>query len=164
MAMSADDPYLAEPGHLPTPFTADQLREGCPDGRTLLVRTEPAGQEAHERVVRFVEGDADGVVQVRSESGPGGSVGPELGRSRSTWRELQAHASYPAGRTTRERVRLEHPLGDLDCLRYTMGDGDAVDQAWFDVDRPGMPVLLESRRGADLLVRVVVLADEVRPV
>lgn len=155
-----DDPHVLEPGHLPTPFTADEIRDASPEGRTLVVRTEPSGAPASTRSIRYTAPDDEGATQVRATIGDDGGSG-EPTRERVTWRELQAHASYPADRTTRERVRLEHPLGALDCLRYTMTDGDAVDAVWFDLSRPGMPVLLESRRGPDLVLRLTVVSDEV---
>lgn len=163
MTIPGPDSHLVEPAHLPTPFTADEIRQGCPDGRTLVVRVEPAGQAPQTRTVTFVDGDAEGAMQVRAPLGPDGTPGAESGRGRSTWKELQAHASFPAERSTVERAWLEHPLGRLDCLRYTVRDGDAVDTYWFDRARPGMPVLLESRRGSEVVVRVTVLSDEVDP-
>lgn len=162
MTIHGADPHRLDPSHLPTPFTADEIRRGCPDGRTLVIRVEPARQPAQTRTVTFVEGDAEGAVQVRAPLGADGSPGEETGRDRSTWRELQAHASFPAERSTVERARLDHPLGSLDCLRYTVRDGDAVDTYWFDRARPGMPVLLESRRGNAVILAVTVIEDHVR--
>ncbi|NHA67145.1 hypothetical protein [Phycicoccus flavus] len=161
--MTSEDPHRLEAGHLPTPFSADEIRAATPQGRTQVVRTEPLGGAASTRRVRYVEPDAEGVIQVRTSIGEDGEDQDAPVRERVTWRDLQSHASYPADRTSLERARLEHPLGDLDCVRYTMGDGDAVDTVWFDLARPGLPVLLESRRGSDLVLRVTLLSDEVDP-
>ncbi|MBM6401298.1 hypothetical protein [Phycicoccus sonneratiae] len=155
------DPHLLDPRHLPTPFSADEIRAASPDGRTQVVRVEPAGAEASTRRIVYAEAGDAGAVQVRTPLGPDGAPAGESAREAVTWVDLQAHASFPADRTVRERVRLEHPLGDLDCLRYTVTDGDAVDHYWFDLSRPGMPVLVESRRGPDLVVAMTVLSDEV---
>ncbi|WP_299444880.1 hypothetical protein [uncultured Phycicoccus sp.] len=163
MTIRGADAHLVEPGHLPTPFTAEEIRRGCPDGRTIVLRVEPAGQPPQTRTVTFVGGDARGTTQVRAPLGADGRPGPETGRDRSTWRSLQAHASFPRERSTVQRARLDHPLGDLDCFRYTVSDGDAVDTYWFDRTRPGMPVLLESRRGSEVVLRVTVVSDEVHP-
>ena len=48
--------------------------------------------------------------------------------------------------TTRDEVDLEHALGTLRCLRHPATDGEDVDTLWFDLDRPGMPVRVESAR------------------
>lgn len=157
------DPRLLEPGHLPTPFSAQQIREATPDGRRVVVRVEPAGQPAAVRATVFTDPDADGVTLVRTTLDADHAPVGEDHRERTTWLELQGHASFPADRSVLERVRLELGGEELTCLRYTVGDGDAVDQYWFAVERPGMPVLLESRRGPELVVRVTVVEDEVGP-
>ncbi|MGG5258975.1 hypothetical protein [Phycicoccus avicenniae] len=160
---SAHDPHLLEPDHLPTPFTADEIRYATPEGRTQVVLVEPAGQEPVCRAVRWTQVGPEGAVQVRTPLDADGEPAGEGGSEEVTWRELQAHASFPAVRSSVERVRLEHALGDLDCLRYTVGDGDAVDHYWFDLARPGMPVLLQSARGPERVLTMTVLSDEVRP-
>lgn len=156
-------PYLLDPRHLPTPFSAAEIRAASPDGRTQVVRVEPAGGPAATREIVYAEGDEQGAVQVRTPLGPDGEPAGEPTREAVTWLDLQAHASFEAARSVRERVRLEHPLGELDCLRYTVTDGDAVDHYWFDLSRPGMPVLVESRRGPALVLTMTVLSDGLGP-
>ncbi len=60
--------------------------------------------------------------------------------TRALWTDLQAHASFPADRTTVSHQAIETPLGRLDCLHYTVDRGDAIDEFWFAEDIPGMPV------------------------
>jgi hypothetical protein len=59
---------------------------------------------------------------------------------RSTWADMQAHASFPAVITTIEPETIDIPLGVLDCLRYTVHDDDTVMTFWFCPAYPGMPV------------------------
>lgn len=160
---TAPDPHVLDPQHLPTPFSAEEIREASPDGRTQVVRVQPVGTTASTREIRYDEGGPEGAVQVRTPLGEDGEPSGEPVREAVSWADLQAHASFEAGRTVRERVRLEHPLGDLDCLRYTVRDGDAVDHYWFDLSRPGMPVLVESRRGSEVVLAMTVVSDEVLP-
>ncbi len=160
--MPTTDPHLLDPDHLPTPYSADEIREGTAEGRTLVVLTEPAGAPGSTRTVRYTECGSDGAVQNRTPVDERGRAVGEPHVSPVSWLELQQHASFPADRTVAERVRLEHPLGDLDCVRYTVGQGDAVDTFWFDVARPGMPVLVDSRKGGQSVLRMTVVADEVR--
>src|SRR5262245_14430920 len=127
------DPKVLGPGMAPTPFTAEQIRAGCPAGRTIELVIAEDGEE-HRRYNRFVSCDEEGAVVER------GSVGETGEPSRSTWAEMQAHASFPAAITTIEPETIDLPLGVLDCLRYTVQDDDAVMTFWFSPSYPGMPV------------------------
>ena len=62
-----------------------------------------------------------------------------------TWRDLQSHASFPTDATTIEPERIETPMGELDCLRYTVRDGATEKVFWFATDLPGMPVRSVTR-------------------
>lgn len=155
------DPHVLADGHLPTPFTADEIRAATPRGRTLTVHHETGGPDATVTSTRitYAQVSADGAVQTRTtEPGEGADAPPRL---EVTWLQLQQHASFPAATTQRERVSLDHVLGRLHCWRYTATDGDAVDTFWFDVARPGMPVLVQSHRGGELVATMTVVADEV---
>ncbi|MBZ2198106.1 hypothetical protein [Occultella gossypii] len=126
-----DDPHVMGAGFAPTPFTADEIRTGCPDGHTLHVRTV-AGDTVSEVVTRFEAGDADGVTI--SEEADGGASYRRVG-----WADLQRHASFPVDRTTIEPERITTPLGELDCLRYSVQREDLM-TFWFATAHPGMPV------------------------
>jgi hypothetical protein len=51
-----------QPDHLPTPFSAADIRAGCLVGRTIRLQSEAPGGELSFRQIRFVEVDADGAV------------------------------------------------------------------------------------------------------
>jgi hypothetical protein len=157
------DPHVLDPDHLPTPFSAAQIREGTAPGRTLVVRVDVAGQPSSTRTTRFHDLDDEGATMTRTPLGDDGEPIAEPTSERVTWRRLQEHALYPKDRSVVDRARLDHPLGELDCLRYTVTDGDAVDAYWFDLARPGMPVLVDSRRAGAPVVTMTVLADDIRP-
>lgn len=136
------DPNVLGPGLAPTPFTADQIRGGCPPGRLITSHVEGAGTTT--RVTnRYLACDDEGAEIERTEYGPDGSVA-EQETGRVTWLELQGHAAFPADSTTVEPVVLEGPLGRDDCLLYTVTAGPVVRRFWFATDRPGMPVRVES--------------------
>lgn len=161
--MSTPDPHVLDPAALPTPFTADEIRDGTPAGRTLVVRVDVSGRPSSLRSTRFEDPDDEGATMVRTPLGTDGEPSEDPTAERVTWRRLQEHALFPAAGAVRERAALTHPLGDLECLRYTVTDEDAVDVYWFDLARPGMPVLVDSRRGGTPVVTMTVLTDEVRP-
>jgi hypothetical protein len=82
------------------------------------------------------------------------------GSDRQRWADLQAHAAFPADRTTIERQRLKLPTGPADCLLYTVTEGDVVRRLWFDTARPGMPVRVEAMAGGVVTSVSTVVADE----
>ena len=155
------DANRIRPDHLPTPFSAADIRAGCPVGRTIHVQSEAAGCELTFRQIRFVEVDADGAVQeFQSTDGEGLPIGEPTLR-RSSWLELQHHASQPASATVIDEVDLELPFGTEACWRYTVSGGDGYVTFWFAKVRAGMPVQVEERVGGELISRSVVIADEV---
>jgi len=147
--------------HLPTPFSARDIRLGCPLGRTILLQSEAPGGEPTFRRIRFVQVDADAAVQeFQATDAEGGPIG-EATRQRSTWHELQQHASKPASATAIDEVDLASPLGTEPCWRYTLNGRDERVTFWFAKDRPGMPVQVEQEVGGELVSRSVVIADQV---
>ena len=145
------DPHQLRPDHLPTPFTADEIRVGCPPGRTVRSLVIRAGSEPYVRVTRFVSGDADGAEQESWTETPDGARLTEPERGRSTWLEYQEHASMPAAVTDISEEEIDIPAGRFACLKYTRRDGDSVSTFWFARSAPGMPLKFETRVGAELL-------------
>ena len=74
-----------------------------------------------------------------------------------TWLDLQGHASFPADDTTIESETIETPLGELDCLRYTVRDGASEKIFWFAKDLPGMPVRFVVRNDGNVGATVSVV-------
>ena len=118
----------------PTPFTAAAIRAGARSGRRSRDR------------------------RVAPDGSPSGE--PEI--DRVTWLDLQGHASFPADDTTIESERIETPLGDLDCLRYTVRDGESEKVLWFAQDLPGMPVRFLTRTDGKVVMTVSVVESTVR--
>jgi hypothetical protein len=150
----ARDPHILAEGHAATPFTADEIRAGCPEGRMIRLHVEEPGSDSLTRDIRFVRCDAHGADQeFRQYDAAGRPLGEPLVR-RSTWLELQEHASYPAAAARIGAEALETPMGVLDCLRYTVADADHREILWFARSLPGMPVRTESYEGERLTYRM----------
>ncbi len=139
------DPRILGPGLAPTPFTADEIRAGCPDGHWALVRTERGGETTFHRS-GFEAGDAEGVTCTTTPTDASGHpTGPVTSR-RATWAELQAHAAFQASSTTVASERIRLAFGERDCLRYDVAGDDGSDDGsgpatfWFALEHPGMPV------------------------
>ncbi|WP_405218810.1 hypothetical protein [Agrococcus sp. Ld7] len=101
-----NDAHLLGPDRAPTPFTADEIRAGCRDGHRLLVREDDSGETSFH-VARFDDGDAEGCTSTSVATDSAGNPTGAPQRARTTWRELQAHAAFPADATSiaRERIR-----------------------------------------------------------
>ncbi len=155
--------HRLRPDHLPTPFSAAQIREGCPAGRTILMREEEPGEEPSFRRIVFMEGDAETSVQeLQATDASGAPLGePTSGQAR--WLDLQRHASQPADATTLTEVRLALPFGDFDCWLYTVQTPGGELRFWFAKELPGMPVQIEQRANGALTGRSVMIANEVNP-
>lgn len=155
------DPHVLAPGRAPTPFTAVEIRAGCPEGRTVRLLVEVDGVPVAYRTSRFVDVDADGAT-LESErlTLTGESAGPPEA-TRVTWLDLQGHASFPVEVVTIEPDSIETPLGRLDCLRYTARDGAKVDTFWFATAIPGMPVMYTTEEAGRVTLRVTMVKDAV---
>lgn len=154
------DPHVLQPGHSPTPFTADEIRRGCPPGRTIRLLVESAAGEPHVRLSRFLEGDEEGAdIEAMRLTTDGEPMGPPEKR-RTTWLELQAHASFPSGQTTVEPEVIDIPIGRLACLRYTVDDGSSVHTFWFATTLPGMPVRFTTQEAGVVTTTVTMIGDD----
>jgi hypothetical protein len=147
------------PGQAPTPFTADEIREGCPAGRTARFRVEAPGETPFLRVSRFVECDTAGATFERSRQAIDGSPLADPQVDRVTWRDLQAHASFDAAATVVEPERISTAIGELDCLRYTVRHGVTEEVYWFAKALPGMPVQSLTRTGGQVVSTVAIVGN-----
>ena len=159
MAGAADDPHILGPGLLPTPFTADEIRDGCPDGRLIRLLVETDGGEPFLRTNRFIDGDDEGATLESQRLALDGTPLADGEATRVTWRQLQAHASFAAATTRRTSETIDLELGSLDCLRYTAVDGAEVSTFWFARSMPGMPVRYQSEEGGRVTSRVTMLEN-----
>ena len=145
------DPHHLRPDHLPTPFSAEEIRVGCPPGRTVRSLVIQPGSEPFVHVTRFVAGDAEGAEQESWTETPEGVRLTEPKRRRSTWLDFQGHASMPAATTEVDEEEIEIPAGRFACLRYTRREGDAVSTFWFARSAPGMPLKFEEHADGELV-------------
>lgn len=154
------DPHVLDPDHHPTPFSAEEIRLGCPAGRTVRMRVEQVGLPPVIRTTTFVAVDAEGADQEVREQTLGGEPVGEVVRRRSTWLAFQGHASMPKAETTIHDETIEIPAGRFDCLVYTRTDGAEVSTFWFARSAPGLPLRFESRLDGELEYSAVALSNE----
>jgi hypothetical protein len=154
------DPHVLHSDHAPTPFTAAEIRRGCPAGRCMRLRVAADGAEPYERTIRFTEADEDGAVQEFQRRTADDAPDGEAVVHRSTWLELQEHASFPAELATIEPAELVLPFGRFDCQLYTVRTDVGLDRFWFARDLPGMPARYESLRDDRVVASTVMIVNE----
>jgi hypothetical protein len=152
------DPRVLGPDLAPTPFTAEEIRAACPAGRTIGLLVEAAGEAPSLRFTRFITSDESGTTM---ERGP--LAGGDVTRVQVTWGELQAHAAFPSAATTVVEESIELPLGELECLRYTVKDGDGEDVFWFATALPGMPVRSSRLENGRVVTTTTMISNTVDP-
>jgi hypothetical protein len=154
------DPRVLDPDHTPTPFTADEIRSACGEGRTIDVRHERADAPTSYWRTVFHEHVERGVVITNQPIDESGSALGEPKRMEVTWDELQAHASFPAAATTVSEETITTKLGDLDCLLYTVTEGQTTKLMWFARSRPGLPVRTSELENGEPVASTDILADD----
>ncbi|MCP5071642.1 MAG: hypothetical protein GY946_34210 [bacterium] len=164
-------------GFAPTPFTAEQIRKGCPDGRVIVFRVSHRGAKPVEEMWRFDKGDEKGVDYTLSNHTIDGKALGTPTTSRRWWTDLQQHASFPLEATTIEDAVLEVAGKRYACWHYTQqllpgGEQRAPNQSqasqvrkqemWFAKALPGPPVkMLVHMDGA--LIHDMVLHENRMP-
>jgi len=154
-----------EPDYAPTPFTADQIRRGCPSGLRAVYRMGGDGATTYQH---FAFDNSDGIgtdfsVTVTPEQDtPLAKPRP----NRLEWSSLQRHAHYPERTTVIENETITVKAGTFRCMRYTVtsiDDGKAgVGSYWFAYDLPGPPIKWVQRvddvvvRSMELIQREIV--------
>lgn len=150
--------HRLQPDHLPTPFSADQIRDACPTGHLITIRTQAPGELPTYRRIEYLATDDEGATQVFTPTDSDGQpIGPGVTR-RGRWLDLQRHASQPADRTTCEETSRQLPWGTEPCWLYVVRDGDEETRLWFAQRLPGMPVVVETWVGDRLAERREVIA------
>lgn len=156
----SDDPYVVHPGHAPTPFTAGEIRAGCPAGRTIRLLVDADGS-SYVRIIRFLAVDEEGARRESQATTPAGKPLGEPTVDRATWSEFQEHASFPEDLASIDYEALNTPLGRLECRVYSVLDGQATTRYWFAPARPGMPVKVETRVDDEATYTMTMIEDGV---
>ena len=146
---------------LPTPFTAEQIRDAFPVGLRVLTRTATPDGERLSRMT-VVEATVDGMAFSDQEVDAAGQPAGEAVTGAASWEELRDHALFPADRAGRERHSATFALGDLDGWLYVVRRDDGTRTELFFADaHPGPPVLFSGHRDGTELFRAEVIERSV---
>lgn len=149
---SIDEPDPDVP--LPTPFTAEQIRDAFRPGLDLRFYSgAPDGTRVLSRML-VLEADESGVTIEQATLDDAGAVVGEPTVSRSGWAELRDHARFPPGTATRAEVTRMTPLGEYAGWQYTVRKDDAtIVQYFFANELPGPPVMMIVRSSDRAMLR-----------
>lgn len=143
----------------PRPFTADEIREASPAGRTYRFKLDGEEAKGAHVEMEFVEADEDGCTMERRLYDAKGEIIGEAERKESTWEELMRLASYPKDATTIAKAKVVTPAGEFDGVVYTMTEikngRTLVTRASFATSLPGAPVKLEREKNGRLLEAMI---------
>ncbi len=152
-----------KPDHAPTPFSAAEIREGCPNGRTTKYRIEMAGKPGVFQVSTFVNGDREATsFEAITLDMKGKQVG-EKQTARAKWEELQAHASFPQAMTRISTESHTTPAGTFDCWLYVVTSEKEgkkeVKRFWFAKSLPGPPICCEQTVNGNRVFRMTLVEN-----
>lgn len=134
--------------HLPTPFSAAEIRKACSTG-ALRVFEIKKGPTAATQQYLFGEGDGEGAVFEVLTFDAQGEEATRQAAPKTKWTDFQAHASYPQDTTTVRREQVEVAAGRFDCWVYkTTAEDGSWSESSFALTIPGPPVL-SVHHGAD---------------
>ncbi len=126
---------------LPTPFTAEQIRDAFQPGLHLVTRyTTPAGTT--KTLTTVTDWTEEGVMLLDQ---PLDSTGHPTGEAKpieATWKELQDHALLPRANARRSRTQRRTVLGQLEGWLYILrGEAGAQTTMFFADEYPGSPII-----------------------
>lgn len=135
---------LAGEDFVPTPYTAEQIRDAWVEGFEVTTRSRSAVGEIFTltRVIAWSE-VGFGMVEIELDA-QGRPMERDPDVISGTWVELRDHARFPAASASRARAVWDTPLGRLAGWLYRVEDEEDATEFFFADDHPGPPVV--SRR------------------
>ena len=145
-------------GMAPTPFSAEQIRGFCNNGREYRFLIENLGHPKQYQIMSFGKGDAErALLDSRATDMTGRALGTAQ-RSSPTWGALQAHASFPEKDCQIVTDSIQGPAMSHECWVYRIQgyqEGQPTETLFcFAKDMPGPPILMEKRVGSELVSRM----------
>ena len=150
----AESPVAGTPAAmLPTPYTAEQIREAWQAGIRVEMRSTEAGVVSSQRMTVLAATPETGTIRSEALDANGVLTAPAE-ESTVKWCELRDHALFPADKATRGRAECRSRLGVMQGWRYSIpqANGDTLTMCFADAT-PGPPVEIELKRGEQVVSR-----------
>ena len=139
-------PSTAE-DYLPTPYTAEQIRDAWQVGFEVTTRTQTVDGLAYSRT-KVLEWSEEGFrMSDRAVSEGGTPLDDVVSYYSGTWAELRDHARFPVATTARQRLNRDTPLGNLEGWLYRVRGEDGESEFFFADGLPGPPVVYRKSIG-----------------
>jgi hypothetical protein len=143
----------------PYPFTATEIRAGCPLGRVIDYRVEKVGESARSERWAFAPIGEDSVTITTTPLDARGDPAGVPETQTSKWTELHEHARFPRLATTVSEETLTVPAGTFAALRYVVTKQDDVKTVWFAKTLAGPPVKVEAAHGGQPVMTMTMQAN-----
>ena len=149
-------PLVAEE-YLPTPYTAEQIRDVWQVGFEVTTRTRSSAGESYSRTTVVEATEARFRMTERAVDAQGVPIDDDVSEYAGTWEELRDHARFPESTASRQRVRRQTPLGHLDGWLYRVYQNERIAELFFADGVPGPPVLYRrmSETGGEVLAEQI---------
>jgi hypothetical protein len=151
--LRAEDPAPAPAATLPTPYSAEQIRDAWQPGRVVEMRTTSAEGVSTDRMT-VLSATPESVTMRRESLDASGALREPAGEVTATWTELRDHELFDAATATRERAECKSQLGALPGWRYVVSgpEGRSLAMCFADAT-PGPPVEYQRSRGGETISR-----------
>ena len=143
----------------PYPFTASEIRAGCPLGRVIDYRMESVGASATSERWAFAPIGEDSVTITTTPLDARGNPTGVPETQTSKWTELHEHAHFPRAATKVSEESLTVPAGTFAVLRYVVTKEDDVKTVWFAKNLPGPPVKVEATHSGKTVITMTMQAN-----
>ncbi|MCP4147652.1 MAG: hypothetical protein GY757_07870 [bacterium] len=149
--------HKMQPDHAPTPFSAAQIRSGCPEGRKIVFQVESFGKSLMIQSIEFLTCQEKKVVyEIVTKGVDGKKMGPRK-MITGNWKDLQAHASFPKAETVITNDTYTAPAGTFDCRLYTITGKTNTKRLWFAKEMPGPPLAFEEEANKQITMKMIML-------
>lgn len=145
----AATPEVAVTQALPTPYTAEQIRDHMPEGLVIVLEARQGEALLYQVRWEVLDTTTDRMqmsTQVTRADAPETKVTDTSGHA---WEDLRQHAAFPPGSATRTRTSRDTELGRFEGwlyeVRRTTEDGEVEVSRFFFADAtPGAPLWMET--------------------
>lgn len=145
---------------LPTPYSAEQIRDAWKLGMQVVTRyTTPEGVSFSRAVV--TAWSAEKVSMTDQAIDERGGANGELAAFEATWTELRDHALFLTSKASRERATRKTPLGALDGWLYQVEEEDGDSEFFFPDRYPGAPFIYAKNRDGEQIFLAEIISREV---
>ncbi len=152
LGKDVDPANRMQPGHAPTPFSAEEIRDASPSGHYSVFRVEGKGIEPFRLVSEFTEVDDENAAFLGWRETMEKQLNGDMMTASAKWTELQAHASFPENQTEITEESVTVPAGSWTCWIYSIKSGDGtVKEMAFAQDLPGPPIRMLIFKGEEVV-------------